>query len=89
MTYKQKKATALQYNEHLSHAPNVTATGRGLVAENILSKAQTANVPIQKDPSLVELLEELDINETIPSELYEAVAEVFAFVYRADQMVGK
>jgi flagellar biosynthesis protein len=33
----------------------------------------------------VELLAELNINETIPEELYEAVAEVFAFIYEADR----
>lgn len=87
MKYGQKKATALKYDEHQSNAPKITATGSGLVAENILNKAQDANIPIQEDPSLAELLGELDINETIPSELYEAVAEVFAFVYRADQKV--
>jgi len=86
-TYNQKKATALKYDQHQSSAPKVTATGSGLVAENILNKAQKANVPIQEDPTLVELLDELHVNETIPPELYQAVAEVFAFVYHADKNV--
>lgn len=89
MKYKQKKATALKYDQHQLGAPKVTATGRGLVAENILSKAQKSNIAIHTDPSLVELLNELHINETIPPELYQAVAEVFAFVYHADHMVKK
>lgn len=38
-----------------------------------------------EDASLVELLAELNINETIPEELYQAVAEVFAFIYQADK----
>jgi flagellar biosynthesis protein len=59
-----------------------------LVAENILDKAKEHNVPVQEDPSLVELLGKLDINAGIPEELFQAVAEVFAFIYRADQDAG-
>ncbi|WP_164669010.1 EscU/YscU/HrcU family type III secretion system export apparatus switch protein [Virgibacillus doumboii] len=85
MTEKRKKATALRYNQDLDNAPKVTATGKGLVAESIIEKARENNVPIQEDSSMVELLSELNINETIPEELYHAVAEVFAFIYRTDQ----
>ncbi|WP_099158081.1 EscU/YscU/HrcU family type III secretion system export apparatus switch protein [Virgibacillus ndiopensis] len=81
----RKKAAALRYNTGRDNAPKVTATGKGLVADNIISKAKESNVPIQEDSTLVELLAELNINETIPEELYQAVAEVFAFVYRTDQ----
>ncbi len=44
---------------------------------------------MQKDESLVELLAELNINETILEELYQAVTEVFAFVYHTDRQMGK
>lgn len=85
MSQKRKKAVALRYNQEQNHAPKVVATGKGLIAENVIEKAKENNVPILEDESLVELLAELNINETIPEELYQAVAEVFAFIYQADQ----
>lgn len=90
MKYKQHhhKAVAMRYDQDREQAPKVTATGKGDVAETIIQKANEHNVPIQEDASLVEVLSELNINETIPEELYQAVAEVFAFVYRTDQSLG-
>lgn len=89
MTEKRKKAAALRYDETQEHAPVVSAAGKGLLAEQILEKAAENNVPVMEDASLVELLAELNINEAIPEELYQAVAEVFAFVYQADREIGK
>jgi flagellar biosynthesis protein len=87
MNHKRKKAVALRYDQEKNQAPKVVATGSGLIAENVIEKAKEHNVPILEDKSLVELLAELNINETIPEELYQAVAEVFAFIYRADQNI--
>ncbi|WP_394137043.1 EscU/YscU/HrcU family type III secretion system export apparatus switch protein [Cytobacillus oceanisediminis] len=84
----RKEAVALTYDPHGQAPPRVSAKGRGLVAENILDKAKEHNVPVQEDPTLVELLGKLDINAGIPEELFQAVAEVFAFIYRADQEAG-
>lgn len=84
MIHKRKKAAALTYDKQTIGAPKVSALGKGIIAENIIEKAKEHNVPIVEDPTLVELLSELNINETIPEELYEAVAEVFAFIYRLD-----
>lgn len=87
MNQRRKKAVALRYDKDQSNAPKIVATGKGLVAENVIEKAKENNVPILEDESLVEILAELNINETIPEELYQAVAEVFAFVYKADQAI--
>ncbi|SER06004.1 flagellar biosynthesis protein [Gracilibacillus ureilyticus] len=81
----QKKAAALHYDPSKEQAPRVTAVGKGYVAESIIEKALENNVPIQSDPTLVELLSQLEINETIPEELYQVVAEVFAYIYQVDQ----
>lgn len=88
MSEKRKKAVALKYDETKSPAPEVSASGAGLIAEKIVHEAKEHNVPILEDGSLVELLSELNINETIPEELYQAVAEVFAFIYRTDQQMN-
>ncbi|RDI47475.1 EscU/YscU/HrcU family type III secretion system export apparatus switch protein [Falsibacillus pallidus] len=82
---KRKEAVALSYRSDMQDAPAVIAKGKGITAENIVEKAKESGVPIQEDPSLVGLLGQLDINQSIPEELYQAVAEVFAFIYRLDR----
>lgn len=86
---KRKQAAALSYAPEKSQAPTLIAKGKGKVADNILEKAKEHNIPIQEDPSLVEVLGKLEINESIPEELYQTVAEVFAFIYRLDQQKSK
>ncbi|RBP95230.1 flagellar biosynthesis protein [Cytobacillus firmus] len=85
---QRKEAVALTYDPVGQGAPRISAKGKGLVAENILAKAKEHDIPVQEDPALMELLGKLNINEGIPEELYQAVAEVFAFIYRADQKAG-
>jgi flagellar biosynthesis protein len=77
-----KKAVALRYNKETDSAPRVVAKGRGSVAEKILQIAKEYDIPLKEDPLLVEALSTLDLYQEIPSELYRAVAEVLAFVYR-------
>lgn len=89
MKEHRKKAAALSYDQTEGVPPRVSALGKGLVAETIIETAQEHHIPVLEDPSLVELLANLNVNETIPEELYEAVAEVFAFVYRLDQKIDK
>lgn len=85
----RKTAVALGYNPATHDSPKVMATGKGLVADQIIEKAKIHDIPIQQDPSLVEVLSQLELNERIPEELYQAVAEVFSFIYRLDQQAGK
>ena len=79
---KPPKAVALRYERSKDGAPRVVAKGRGHVADSIVAIAREHNVPLVADRNLVEVLEALDINLEIPPELYRAVAEVLAFVYR-------
>lgn len=79
---KHKKAVALKYDRGKAAAPKVTAKGRGAVAERILALAKEHKIPIEKDSTLMEALYRLDINEEIPEELYQVVAELLAFIYR-------
>jgi flagellar biosynthesis protein len=83
------EAIALSYDSLKHSAPRVTAKGKGIVAENIIQIAKDQNIPIQDDPTLVELLSQLKINETIPEELYHVVAEIFAFIYKVDKNFDK
>ncbi|MEG9296639.1 EscU/YscU/HrcU family type III secretion system export apparatus switch protein [Mangrovibacillus sp. Mu-81] len=84
-THQRKEAIALGYDQTSEAAPKVLAKGKGIIADNIISKANEYGIAIQEDKSLLSLLGKLDIGESIPDELYGAVAEVFAFVYRLDK----
>ena len=64
-------------------------SGRGKVAQKILDLARAQGIPVREDPDLVEALAKLDIGSLIPTELYPAVAEVLAFVYRQNQRRGE
>jgi len=86
---KRKEAIALKYDKKTSKAPVILAKGKGKTAENILEKAMELDIPVQRDESLAALLGQLDINQTIPEELYGAVAEVFAFIYKVDQDMNR
>lgn len=83
--YTRKSAVALRYNEKEAEAPRVIAKGQGLVADKIVEQAKENGIPIQEDPSLVQVLAGLELNEQIPPELYQVVAELLAFVYQTDR----
>ncbi|HEY8528595.1 MAG TPA: EscU/YscU/HrcU family type III secretion system export apparatus switch protein [Paenibacillaceae bacterium] len=85
----RKQAVALKYDPLVHAAPVVVAKGKGVVAEEILRRAREAGVPIQEDPSLVEVLSKLDIHQEIPPELYRLVAEILTFIYRSDRQAGE
>lgn len=77
-----QKAVALKYEAAARAAPEVVASGRGRIAEQIIALAEANGIYIKQDPDLVEVLSRLDIGEAIPPELYMVVAEILAFVYR-------
>lgn len=83
--YKHKKAAALEYDMEEDAAPRVVASGKGLIADRIIELANEHGVPLYEDRNLVEMLVQLDLGDSIPYELYQAVAEVLAFIYRIEQ----
>ncbi len=85
---KVKTAVALEYDPN-DAAPKVIATGRGIIAEKIIEKAQEADVPIHRDDKLADTLSRLEIGQMIPPELYEAVAEILLFVDNMDKIKSK
>jgi flagellar biosynthesis protein len=86
---KQKRAVALTYDQFKHAAPMVVAKGEGYVANKIIEKAKQHQVPIHEDSTLVEMLSQLELNEMIPEELYQVVAEVFAFIYQLEKQIEK
>jgi flagellar biosynthesis protein len=79
----KRRATALRY-EQGGRAPEVVATGAGLVAERILAAAREAGIPVRHDPALAEALGKLELGAEVPPALWTAVAETLAWAYRLD-----
>ena len=63
----------------------MTAKGWGKIAEEILNVARNNNVPVHQNQDLAKVLSNLALGQEIPEELYKAVAEVLAFIYRMNQ----
>ena len=84
----QATAVALAYREG-SPAPQVVAKGRGLIAENIIARAREAGVYVHESPELVALLMQVDLDQHIAPELYLAVAELLAWLYRIERETGQ
>jgi len=80
-------AVAIVYNPMAMKAPKVVAKGAGLIAAKIREIATEAQVPIIENKELARnLYKTVDIGKEIPGDLYRAVAEILAYVYR---MKGK
>jgi len=79
----QKSAVALAYGQ-TDAAPRVVAKGRGLVAEQIIARAREHGVYVHESPELVSLLLQVDLDQRIPPQLYIAVAELLAWIYRLE-----
>lgn len=84
---KPTKAVALRYDSEKEASPRVVASGHGKVAERIAELAREAGVPTKSDPSLVEVLVKLDLATLVPEELYQVLAELFAWAYRQDRQL--
>lgn len=83
---KRKKAIALKYDKGYK-APIVTALGAGKIAEAIINLASENKIPIVENNDLTESLSKLNLGDTIPQELYEAVAEIIAYIHRISSKI--
>ncbi len=81
-------AVALQYDRSRMIAPTVVAKGAGEVAQKIREIARGAGVPVVENKPLAQALyKSLDVGDVIPEDLYKAVAEILAYVYRLKSKV--
>lgn len=80
---KVQIAVALDYEVGTRQAPTVVAKGRGLIAEHIIKLARENDIMVEANPMLAEALSGVPLDDSIPHELYQAVAEVIGFVIRA------
>lgn len=86
---ERSQAVALSYSSESDEAPKVVAKGSGLVAENIINLAKENAVPIYKNKTLTGMLMAVELEREIPPELYQAIAEVLAHIYRLNQDMGR
>jgi flagellar biosynthesis protein len=79
----RQEAVALAYSA-ADKAPRVVAKGRGLIAEQIIARAREHGVFVHESPELLALLMQVDLDARIPAQLYVAVAELLAWIYRLE-----
>jgi flagellar biosynthesis protein len=79
-----QQAVALAY-EHGDFSPKVVASGRGIVAEQIIHAAMENDIYIHESTELVSLLMQVDLDDYVPEEMYRAIAEILAWVYELEQ----
>lgn len=79
-------AVAIKYDESKSHAPIVVAKGMDNIALQIKKIARENGVHIVQNPPLARsLYDKVDLDKTIPQDLFAAVAEVLAYVYKMNK----
>lgn len=82
-------AVALMYDPDKMVAPQVVAKGMNLIAKRIIALAEENNVTIYRDPPLARtLFRDTEPGDAIPQDLFKAVAEILAHVYKVTKKAG-
>lgn len=82
-----KKAVALSYDENKNAAPIIVASGMGYIAEKMVEVARESGVPVYEDNSLATMLTQLNLGAEIPTELYQAIIDIY--IYFLNYVPGK
>lgn len=85
----RKTAVAIEAGATPDALPKVVASGRGLLAEQILRLAFENDIKVRQDDDLAELLASLDLDHEIPAEAVIAVAEILARVFEANAQMSQ
>jgi len=80
---RRDAAIALSYGER-DTAPRVVAKGYGRIADTIVRTAREHGLYVHESRELVGLLMQVDLDAHIPPQLYAAVAELLAWLYRLE-----
>jgi len=80
----RQTAVAITDGDENGAMPQITAAGRGKIAEQILKIAYENDIKVRSDADLAEILAKIELESPIPSEAFMAVAEVLSYVYRAN-----
>jgi flagellar biosynthesis protein len=82
--HSARSAVAIAYQDGAG-APTVVAKGRGLIADQIILRAQENGVHVHESKELLSLLMEVDLDRQIPPTLYRAIAELLAWLYHVEK----
>lgn len=83
---KRQVAVAVKAAEAGRELPQITAAGRGKLAEQILQLAFQNGINVREDSALAEMLAAIELDSPIPAEAFMAVADILSYVYRANGM---
>jgi len=83
--FTNTKAVALKYKIYEDLAPKVIAKGKGEIAKKIIEKAKKFDIPLFQNETLVDMLLNVEVNEEVPPKMYEAVVEVFIWLYKLEE----
>ncbi|HUV38639.1 MAG TPA: EscU/YscU/HrcU family type III secretion system export apparatus switch protein, partial [Planctomycetota bacterium] len=87
VTNPTELAVALRYEAGVMNAPRVVAKGQRLMARRIREIAEENHVPlVERKPLAQALFRMCEVGDEVPVDLYQAVAEVLAFVYELNRM---
>lgn len=79
----RNKAVALKYDTENDVAPVIIASGYGEIANKIIEIAEHNGIPVYRDDSASSLMCMLDVGETVPPQLYQIVASIYAQLLKA------
>jgi flagellar biosynthesis protein len=79
------KAVALKYKIYEENAPKVIAKGKGELAKKIIQKAKIYDIPLFQNEVLTDMLLNVEVGEEIPPKMYNAVVEVFVWLYKLEE----
>ncbi len=82
--HKRQTAVALKDGTDDGKIPEITASGRGKIAQKILKLAFEHDIKVREDSALAEILAKMDLDSPIPSEAFMAVGEILSYLYRAN-----
>ena len=77
-------AVALHQVSEVERAPKVIASGRGIIAEQILEVAFSMGIKVREDADLAQVLSAVNEESEIPVEAFAAVAEILVYLYKAN-----
>ena len=80
----RREAVALAYEHGNDAAPRVVAKGYGELADMIVQRARDTGLYVHESPQMVSLLMNVDLDSHVPPMLYQAVAELLAWLYRLE-----
>ncbi len=81
--FLNRQAIALAYDQGET-APKVVAKGNGRIAEQIIELAKDNEVFVHESKELVAMLMQVDLDDHIPPNLYQAIAEILAWLYQLE-----